>query len=182
MDPQKIKSLLHHAHKQFAAQKFRPAQIGRQNTLMQNQDIRKDHIHWVEDWSESPLKELLEFYEQSQQKLREEFFLPIKRFEAHFARYDVGAFYKRHIDQHQNHPYRLISSALYLNDVSKGGELVLYDPSDYDSDDTGKEKVLVTIQPKAGLQVFFDSRIPHEVRPTFSERWSLAGWFRSDIP
>ena len=97
-------------------------------------------------------------------------FLGLIDFEAHYARYQQGDFYQKHLDAFVGRSNRVLSTVCYLNTVDQGGELVLYNEQD---------QLLTKVQPKAGTLVIFEScRFPHEVLPASQTRYSIAGWFR----
>ncbi len=102
-------------------------------------------------------------------------FLGLFEFEAHYAIYPPGGFYKKHIDSFQGTRSRLVSTVTYLTpdwDEADGGHLVLYDGKD-------QAHELTRILPRAGtLAVFLSEEIPHEVLPPRRARASIAGWFR----
>jgi SM-20-related protein len=127
---------------------------------------------WLESF-ESPEEILVQqIFDSLKTIIRKEFYLPAKRFECHFAKYEPGSFYKVHQDRHQNKPGRLVSCVLYLNQCEKNaGNLVIYD----------EELRPIRINPSPGKIVVFDSSLEHEVTPTKSDRWSLTGWIRDDI-
>lgn len=53
----------------------------------------------------------------------------INQFEFHYAYYEAGSFYKRHLDQFKSHRGRKYSLVVYLNEKwqdSDGGNLRLY--------------------------------------------------------
>lgn len=153
--------------------RFRKARIGKGIQKKLVMEIRRDEIYWIEDWDSCHFSSYGEILESIKQALRFHLFLPIKRFEGHLAFYRKGAFYLKHIDRHSVQPHRLITCVLYLNDVSpeKGGELVLYGPS--------QEQTF--IHPKKGRLVVFDSEMSHEVKTTQQNRWSLTSWMREDV-
>jgi SM-20-related protein len=159
---------------------FHPAHIGSQLANRRDAGIRGDNICWLE--AGDPHPSVAGFYAwaaQLQSLLNREFFLGLKWLECQFARYDCGAGYARHVDQHTASPARKISVVLYFNpdwQPAHGGELCLYEP---DSPNTE----IMRIEPRLGrLAVFRSDTIPHAVLPSLSERWSLTGWFRSDHP
>ena len=94
-------------------------------------------------------------------------------YECHYAKYQHGDFYKKHYDAFKGRSNRVFTTVFYLNTVQSGGELVIYKPKSKD--------VEITIQPKAGTFVMFESeRFMHEVLPTIDNRYSVAGWFRKN--
>ena len=108
------------------------------------------------------------------QVLNRELYLGIREFEAQYAHYPVGAFYKTHVDRHRDSNARVISAVCYLNPdwpAGAGGDIVMYD---------GDGRELFRQAPTAGTLVLFRSAdMPHEVLPATQERWSIAGWFRT---
>lgn len=95
-------------------------------------------------------------------------------YEAHFAHYQPGAFYRRHLDAFRGRTNRVLTTLLYLNpdwQPGDGGELLLYPEQG--------EGVLERVSPRAGtLVIFLSARFPHEVLPAQADRYSIAGWFR----
>ena len=90
----------------------------------------------------------------------------------HFARYQRGDFYQKHLDAFTGRSSRVLTTVCYLNDVASGGALQIYDDND---------SPLLQVQPQASTLVLFESaRFPHEVLPADSTRFSIAGWFRID--
>lgn len=94
--------------------------------------------------------------------------------EFHYARYDLGSFYKRHLDQFKSHRGRKYSLVIYLNEEWKeedGGNLRLYLENDRVED----------VYPVGGRAVFFKSdELEHEVMPAPERsRLSVAGWLKS---
>jgi SM-20-related protein len=114
---------------------------------------------------------------QFREVLNERFDMGLRSQEFHFARYDAGAGYRKHIDQHRGSDHRKVSIVLYLNadwDDADGGELCLYDPYHPDAE-------IGRFPPMGGrLAVFVSGVMPHEVLPARAVRWSLTGWLRTD--
>jgi len=154
-------------------QQFRRAGIGRNSDYQLNDSIRGDAIQWLEQGAPA-VDEFLLAMDQLRGALNERLFLGLFEYEAHFASYIPGAFYKKHRDAFRGNPGRKISSVFYLNPqwgAGDGGELVLYDETD--------EKELVRVAPECGrLILFLSENFPHEVLPATRRRHSIAGWFR----
>lgn len=160
------------------------AGIGRGSTHQVMRQVRGDRIAWLEpEWPAAAA--YLALMTRLQAYLNEAGFLGLADFEAHYAIYDPGSFYRRHTDQHievgvPGAGRRIVSTVLYLNDTpwpsDGGGELVLYPP----------EQAAVDIRPEGGsLAVFWSDTIVHEVLPTRQTRHSIAGWMRtrgSELP
>ncbi len=154
---------------------WKSAEIGKglNQTLLLN--IRNDEISWIDPHNASaPQKVFLEKMEVITTELNRELFLGIKEFECHFAKYQIGGFYKKHLDQHQESKSRILSCIIYLNSLSEGGELVIYNKEN-------KDLIDIKLNPSKGLLVcFLSDQIYHEVLPTSNEeRLSLTGWFRN---
>ncbi|MAF92372.1 MAG: 2OG-Fe(II) oxygenase [Bdellovibrionota bacterium] len=151
---------------------FKEAAIGKGTLKTKDESIRSDEIRWIDE-KDLSFDAVQSFLSPLVKLVRQELFLPVKRFESHFAHYPVGSFYKRHRDRHKNSPSRLLTCVVYLSDMDEadGGELVLYP-------DNGAS---VKIQPKAGKLVLFKSELEHEVLLARKDRWSLCSWLRDDI-
>lgn len=149
------------------------ARIGRNENLLSETTIRSDKISWLEPTMGEPVQHYLMQMESIQRAVNREFFLGLFEYEAHFACYEKGAFYKKHLDAFKENASRRLTTVLYLNDEwteQDGGELKIYDLDDNE---------LATVAPKGGrLVVFLSEQFPHEVLPTNKERISIAGWFR----
>jgi SM-20-related protein len=155
---------------------FRKAGIGRGATFQVKPEIRGDHVLWLEaDNLSSNVGKYWQAIEELRKVINRECFLNLNSFEAHFAMYPAGTFYKRHIDQFQNVKYRIITCILYLNpdwQPEHEGKLRVY------FEEAGEEKH-IDIEPRFGTFVCFRSAdIPHEVLPTKKERFSITGWLR----
>ncbi|MBE0487216.1 2OG-Fe(II) oxygenase [Marinobacter sp.] len=152
------------------------AGIGRGASLVEDRSVRRDKIAWLEGFSE-PQALLFRFLDQIKDGLNQRLFLGLKRFEAHYATYQSGDFYKCHRDSFRGRASRVISLVLYLNDdwgLEDGGELQVYS-----SGEGGQPVGLV--RPEAGRAVLFLSEeVPHEVLPAKRTRHSIVCWFRQD--
>jgi SM-20-related protein len=150
-------------------QSLKAAGVGRQGQHQLDQQIRRDQTYWLSQ--DNPVQQqYLQLMQLLQQDMNQRCFLGLIDFEAHYARYQQGDFYQKHLDAFVGRSNRVLSSVCYLNTVEQGGELVIYDE---------QEQLLSKIQPKAGTLVVFEScRFPHEVLPAAQTRYSIAGWFR----
>lgn len=155
---------------------LKQAGIGRKDNFHIEHSIRSDEISWFD---ENNLKEsqkiFLTITQQLQESINEKFYLGLFELEVHFALYAPNAFYKRHLDQHENQDTRVITVITYLNENWKdedGGELQLY----------LKDGKTMTVSPNAGTLVcFMSAEFEHEVLPAKRERASLTGWFRKRV-
>lgn len=148
------------------------AGIGQKSDFHQDEAYRKDKIFWLEkssvDTSELAFLDLMNSFIEF---LNLTCYAGIQDFEFHYALYEKGSFYKRHLDQFSQNDSRIYSIIIYLNEDWKqgdGGELVLY-----------REEGDVKIAPQMGTMVFFDSAVlSHEVLETHVPRYSLTGWLK----
>lgn len=151
---------------------FHHAAIGRGEDQMQNSFIRRDKITWIEG-SEPLAQAWLGWTADLQQYLNRQLLLGLFSFESHFACYQPGDFYQKHLDAFQGQSNRVLSLVVYLNRdwaPDQGGELVIYDSDN---------KELVKVTPGFGTIVaFLSEEFPHEVHRAERSRYSVAGWFR----
>jgi len=152
------------------------AGIGRGTDLVKDRSVRRDRIAWLDGCSE-PQRLLFDCLEQMRQGLNRRLYLGLKRFEAHYATYHPGDFYKRHLDSFRGRASRVVSLVLYLNDdwgLEDGGELRVFAAED-------SRQVVGQVRPGTGRAVLFLSeQVPHEVLPARRTRYSIACWFRQD--
>jgi SM-20-related protein len=148
------------------------AGIGQNQYFHQDNLYRKDKIHWLEPKSISDSE--IAFFKLIQEFiifLNETCYAGIMKSEFHYAIYEQGSFYKKHLDQFSKNDSRVFSMIMYLNANWKegdGGELVIY-----------KENETIKIPPSLGRMVFFDSgKYEHEVLPTIVSRLSITGWLK----
>lgn len=157
---------------------FTKAAVGKGDKKQVRTEIRSDEVLWMDPTALSPLQAIFwEKVEELKQVLNRRCFLGLKSFEGHFARYPVGSFYKRHLDQFHAVPHRIVTVILYLNDSwteADGGQLRMYFPQE-----DGSERVEEVLPLGGRLVVFLSEEIPHEVLPTHKERISITGWLRN---
>ncbi|OZG75272.1 hypothetical protein BTA51_02495 [Hahella sp. CCB-MM4] len=179
--------LLQDAIHRFEEGAFKQARIGsgRQKTLQTS--IRADVTHWLtgEGVAQS---HFLSFIEEVRLGLNRTLFLGLQRCEAHYALYKPGAFYKRHIDNFDGSSPRMVTFTYYLNPdwaEEDGGALRMYTSARQQDADVMPSAAVqaghLDILPESGRLVLFMSQVfPHEVMPTYRDRWSIAGWLRTD--
>ncbi|MFL7047830.1 2OG-Fe(II) oxygenase [Vibrio cyclitrophicus] len=152
---------------------WKKARIGRNDDVAREATIRSDKIQWVRRDMGEPASLFLDKMEQIRLEANQAFFLGLFEYEAHFAKYEKGDFYQKHLDCFKGNENRRLTTVFYMNDEwteDDAGELVVYDL---------KDNHIATIPPKSGrLFVFLSEQFPHEVLPTNTERFSIAGWFR----
>jgi SM-20-related protein len=151
-----------------------PASIGRGNNKMFAPQIRKDKTLWIN--GDTPHeKEFLHFLEKLRQYFNQILFLNLSSVESHYAMYNTGDFYARHVDSFKDSNSRIISLVIYLNKnwyADDGGYLELYQTLE-------SYIPFERIMPEYNHGVFFLSReIPHQVTICHKNRYSIACWFR----
>ncbi|MBZ2188204.1 2OG-Fe(II) oxygenase [Alcanivorax sp. JB21] len=156
---------------------FALAAIGREDQRQQDASVRRDRTCWLT--GDSPAQQALHAdLEQLRQGINRALFLGLFDLEAHFAIYHPGAFYRRHLDAFQGNNARIVSMVLYLNPgwvPADGGCLRLW-PS------PRARRPAFDVAPVSGTLVcFLSEQIPHEVLPAFSDRLSIACWFRRNM-
>ena len=96
----------------------------------------------------------------------------ITGYEFHYAYYDEGSSYKRHLDQFKDNQKRAYSMIMYLNTnwvPSDGGQLCIY-----------HKDMSQIISPINGKCVFFkSSELEHEVLLNHKPRMSITGWLKT---
>jgi SM-20-related protein len=157
---------------------FKKAAVGKGDQKQVRAEIRSDEVLWMDPTALSPLQVVFwEKIEELKQVLNRRCFLGLKSFEGHFARYPIGSFYKRHVDQFHAVPHRIVTVILYMNDSwteADGGQLRMYFPKE-----DGSERIEDVLPVGGRLVVFLSEEIPHEVMPTQKERISITGWLRN---
>jgi SM-20-related protein len=155
-----------------AEQRFRPAAIGAGASRIERPSVRGERICWFDEAGESVgQRRILSELEQLRVQINQALLLGLHELECHYAVYEPGRAYARHVDRSPHGAERVVSIVLYLNDdwsSEDGGELVLFTARG--------ERV---IEPRAGrLVCFLSEGMVHEVRPARRPRRSLAGWYR----
>ncbi|HGF3784267.1 TPA: 2OG-Fe(II) oxygenase [Vibrio parahaemolyticus] len=152
---------------------WKKARIGRNDDVTRIESIRSDKIQWLKPAMGQPIANYLSKMEEIRQEVNRHFFLGLFEYEAHFAKYEKGDFYQKHLDCFKGNENRRLTTVFYMNESwseEDAGELVVYDLND---------KEIATIPPRGGrLLVFLSEQFPHEVLPTNAQRFSIAGWFR----
>ena len=153
---------------------FKQAGISGGGKLHLDNFKRRDKILWLNEDS-SAQSEFLAFSEGLREYLNRTLYLGLSYYEAHFAIYEKGDFYEKHLDAFKGSKNRVVTTVLYLNEEWRekdGGELVIYDKN---------HKKIIKVTPTSGtLVVFLSDKFPHEVLVASSKRYSIAGWFRVD--
>ncbi len=156
----------------YEQDRMHPAGVGNGAKFHRDPENRGDQIFWLDRKHKSASEnEFLDLIDSFVIYLNTTCYAGITGYEFHYALYDTGTFYKRHIDQFRSDQGRAYSMITYLNDnwqPENGGELCVYLD--------GKD---VRISPEGGRCVFFkSSELEHEVLPSKSPRMSLTGWLK----
>ena len=155
---------------------LRRAGVGRGTDLQRDRSVRRDKIAWLQGMT-LVQSELFGFFEAVRLGLNQRLFLGLRRFEAHYATYHQGDFYRRHVDSFQGRASRVVSLVLYLNDSwseADGGALQVYNREN-------ANEICGTVLPLEGrMALFMSEEVPHEVLPANRTRYSIACWFRCD--
>jgi SM-20-related protein len=153
---------------------LRKAGIGKMQHFAVDKKIRGDYIHWIDPQDMvavtagyvSRVQQIMEYLNRS-------CYLGLKDFEAHFAMYPEGTFYKRHADRFHQNPHRVISMVCYMNQgwtEADGGQLRMFLPDQE-----------IDIAPLSGRLVCFKSELEHEVLLTHRTRYSVTGWMLDQL-
>lgn len=147
---------------------------GNAEKLNHNSAVRSDSIYWLDRKNENQYEN--EFFDQVEdfiKYLNRSCYAGITGYEFHYSLYEIGSFYKKHLDQFQNNTSRQYSLISYLNAdwiEGDGGQLMIHQPNNDQ-----------TISPTQGKTVFFKSNeLVHEVLVTQQRRMSITGWLKRD--
>ena len=149
--------------------KLKKAGIGAQQDFQLKAEVRGDFIYWLDEERDKELSFFFDLKDDLVESLKRFCFLSLSGSEFHIAKYPVGTFYHKHLDQFNESSNRKITVLLYLNKNWKkgdGGELVIY-----------KDGQKIVVEPMAKRLLLFKSdTIEHEVLKTNVPRYSLTGW------
>lgn len=150
------------------------ASTGHDTSLKQDSLVRNDLIYWLDREHDNEYEnDFLDQIDDFIKYLNRSCFAGIKSYEFHYSLYEIGSFYKKHIDQFNNNPNRKYSMISYLNqdwEEADGGQLKVY--QNYNDK---------KINPSMGKTVFFKSNeLAHEVLITNKNRMSITGWLKTD--
>jgi SM-20-related protein len=140
----------------------------------QNKMVRTDMIHWLDrrhnNEHENSFFDVIDGFII---RLNDTCYTGITDYEFHYAMYEKGSFYRKHLDQFRNNNSRKYSMIIYLNtdwQQSDGGELCVHHSDS-----------LQHISPENRKGVFFkSSELEHEVLTTNKPRMSITGWLKTD--
>ena len=153
---------------------FKQAGISGTSDLHLDTTKRRDKTLWMDE-DDAVQSEYLAFCNGLKNYLNRALYLGLSYYESHFAIYEEGDFYEKHLDAFKNSKSRVVTTVYYLNEgwnTSNGGELLIYDEED---------RLLTKVIPNVNtLVIFLSDKFPHEVLPARKKRYSIAGWFRVD--
>lgn len=158
----------------YANNQLHSAGIGNESLVDQNKLIRSDRIYWLDRKNNNEYENsFFDIIDAFVLHLNTTCYTGITGYEFHYALYEKGSFYKKHLDQFRNNESRQYSLVIYLNvdwlEID-GGELCIHH---VDS--------LQIISPNNGKSVFFkSSELEHEVLLTTKPRLSITGWLKVD--
>jgi SM-20-related protein len=157
-----------------ASHELTPAGIGRGDDFAVARRVRDDRTRWIEGGT--PVEDrFLAALETLRQEVNRRLMLGIFEVEAHYAVYQPGAYYQRHLDSFRGARNRLLTLVLYLNrgwTPADGGELLIYP-------EANAAPAIAAVRPVRGQAVIFLSEtVPHEVAVTNRTRYSIAAWYR----
>ena len=155
----------------YGENQFMSAGTGNEKAT-QNKSVRSDVIYWLDRKHNSTHEnDFFDLVDAFVSHLNNTCYTGITGYEFHYALYEKGTFYKKHLDQFRNNDSRKYSMIMYLNDSWKegdGGELNIHHTDSVQS-----------ISPVNGKSVFFKSNeLVHEVLMVNKPRMSITGWLK----
>ncbi|OKS84826.1 hypothetical protein RG47T_0261 [Mucilaginibacter polytrichastri] len=149
---------------------------GTGNALLVSHDklVRSDQIYWLDRKHNNAFEnDFFSLMDSFVAHLNSTCYTGITGYEFHYALYEEGSFYKKHLDQFKNNGSRQYSMIMYLNAgwvIADGGQLCIHH-ADH----------LQNISPINGKSVFFkSSELEHEVLLANKARMSITGWLKAD--
>lgn len=153
---------------------LKSAGIGNNAKLLNNKLIRSDIIYWLDRKHEIVYENnFLDLIDEFVSYLNRTCYAGITGHEFHYALYEAGSFYKRHLDQFRDNQKRAFSMIFYLNQdwkASDGGELCIFF-----NDHT---QTITPINRKCAF--FKSSELEHEVLLSHKPRMSITGWLKTN--
>jgi SM-20-related protein len=156
----------------LADNKLKDAGIGNNAIVKKDKLFRTDKIYWLDRSHDNIFENsFLDMMDDFVLHLNATCYAGITGYEFHYAVYEPGSFYAKHLDQFANNNSRKYSMILYLNEAwqtGDGGELCVHHANG-----------LQYISPTNGKGVFFASNIiEHEVLLSHKQRMSITGWLK----
>ena len=157
----------------FQEKRMQHAGTGNDVAVVHDKLVRSDMIYWLDRKHNNLYEnEFFDLMDDFVGYLNSSCYTGITSYEFHYALYEEGSFYKKHIDQFGNNESRQYSMIMYLNTdwmENDGGELCIHHSGH-----------LQNISPESGKSVFFKSNeLEHEVLLTHKPRMSITGWLKT---
>jgi len=157
----------------YASQQMQSAGTGGNTNVHYNHLFRSDIIYWLDrEHNDSHENTFFNLMDDFIDFLNETCYTGITGYEFHYALYEQGSFYIKHLDQFKNNDSRKYSMIMYLNSEwteGDGGELCIHHNDHIEN-----------ISPLSGKTVFFkSSELEHEVLLSNKPRMSITGWLKS---
>lgn len=175
LSPQLADDLKNNLIRLSESRQMQAAGTGNSELVSLDKTVRSDVIYWLDkkhnDVHENAFFVLMDAFILH---LNNSCYTGINGYEFHYALYESGSFYKKHIDQFRNNPSRQYSMIIYLNTdwaAGDGGQLSIHHAG----------KASQEIDPTGGKTVFFkSSELEHEVLVANKPRMSITGWLKRD--
>ncbi len=81
---------------------WKQARIGRNDDLLKATKIRSDKIQWLQSHQGEAVNHYLALMDHIRLQVNRHLYLGLFEYEAHFAKYEPGDFYQKHLDSWQN--------------------------------------------------------------------------------
>lgn len=176
LTPEQLQQLTHESRQLWESGHFRRAGVGHGEQLKVRDEIRTDHVCWLDPATLTPAQKVyFDRLEQLRQAINGQLYLGLFEFEGHLAVYPPGSFYKRHSDQFRGVELRTVTCVYYLNEAWReedGGQLRIY------FNEEGEERHFDVLPRGGTLVTFLSGEYEHEVLLARRERMSMTGWFR----
>lgn len=158
----------------FSQNSFKDAGTSNDRIVI-NKLVRSDKIYWLDRAHNNAVEnDFFDLMDAFVAHLNSSCYTGITSYEFHYALYEEGSFYSRHLDQFRSNDSRKYSMIMYLNEDwvgADGGELRVHHD----------DKSTQDIAPESGTCVFFKSNeLSHEVLITNKPRLSVTGWLKVD--
>ena len=146
------------------------AGTGNADVIARDKKVRGDKIYWLDRKHHNQYEDdFLNLMDSFVVYLNTTCYTGITGYEFHYALYESGSFYKKHLDRFKNNDGRRFSMIIYLNEnweTKDGGELSIH-----------QDDIIQNISPDNRKGVFFRSNeLEHEVLLTNKTRMSITGW------
>lgn len=181
-----VKALRADMQQRDQAQEFFKAGIGRDKELVLRDDIRTDRICWLD--GDNPVQgSFMAMLDQLMTAVNRRLFLGMNHFEAMYAIYEPGQFYKKHLDSFRGQRNRIMTLVFYLNpdwNSADGGQFLLFPEVGEQGQNVTdalqlSDAPIAKVEPEAGtVAAFLSEEFPHEVITSQATRYSIAVWFR----